>query len=66
MGVVVNLRDYERIHDGCIVARYRHKVTGQVVSQRKRRPARAVPDVCSWHESVPCDDHPKRWTRCGS
>jgi len=33
---------------------------GSVTTQRKRRPVRFTDDAdCSWHETVPCPDHPR-------
>jgi hypothetical protein len=56
-----SLTEWERIHDGCVIAKYRHRKTGEITSQRKRRPRDATDtNVCSWHLSVHCDDHPDR------
>jgi len=57
---VRSLTEYDRIYDGCIMAQYRHKQTGELVTQRKRRPASAGSNECTWHSTVHCDDHPYR------
>lgn len=46
-------------YDGCIEGE-RTYADGRVVRKRKRRPAGATDDKCTWHPSVACPDHPNR------
>jgi len=47
------------IDDGCISAIHRC-ACGATYEKRKRRPKGATDEVCTWHPSIHCKDHPNK------